>query len=88
MADAIAQKRLFKAATTGDKAAIRALVFEDVDFDARDEEDRTAFNIATQYGHVDAAQTILAARQMKAMQNMGLTSPQFEDVTRKAVRRA
>lgn len=88
MADATAQKRLFAAAATGDKAAIRALVFEDVDFDARDAEDRTAFNIATQYGHADAAQTILAARQMKAMQAMGLTSPQFEDVARKAVRRA
>ncbi|MBI2233910.1 MAG: ankyrin repeat domain-containing protein [Micavibrio aeruginosavorus] len=88
MADTIAQKRLFTAAATGDKATIRALVFEDVDFDARDEEDRTAFNIATQYGHVDTAKTILAARQMKAMQVMGLTSPQFEDVARRAVRRA
>lgn len=73
-----AQKKLWQAARTGDKTAIRAMVFDDVDFDARDDEDRTAFNIATQYGHHDAAKTILAAKQMKIMQRMGLTSPQFE----------
>lgn len=77
-----AQERLWQAAAQGDKATIRALVFDDIDFEARDAEDRTAFNIATQYGHHDAAKTILAAKQMKAMQLMGLTSPGFEQVNR------
>ncbi len=76
------QEKLWQAAATGDKAAIRSLVFENVDFDARDVEDRTAFNIATQYGHHDAAKTILAAKQMKIMQLMGMTSPGFEQMNR------
>lgn len=75
-----AQERLWQAAAKGDKVTIRALVFEDVDFDARDDEDRTAFNIATQHGHSDAAKTLLAAKQMKAMQLMGLVSPEFEKI--------
>ena len=77
-----AQERLWQAAAKGDKATIRVLALEDVDFDARDAQERTAFNIATQYGHHDAAQTILAAKQMKSMQRMGLTSPQFEQENR------
>ena len=83
-----AQERLWKAARIGDKTAIRSLAFDDVDFDARDEEGRTPFNIATQYGHADAAQTILAAKQIKTMQIMGLTSPQFEETVRKSRRAA
>lgn len=72
-----AQERLWQAAAAGDKAAIRGLVFDNVDFDARDDEDRTAFNIATQAGHADAARTILAAKEMKAMMALGLTSDGF-----------
>lgn len=79
MTDQIAQNRLFQAARTGDSAAIRALVFEPVDFDARDDEDRTAFNIATQHGHAGTAQTILAARQMKFMQKLGFTAESFAE---------
>jgi len=82
------QNLLFAAAKAGDQAAIRRLVYDDIDFDARDDEDRTAFNIATQYGHHKAAQTILAARHMKAMQKVGLTSPQFEDSVRKTAQAA
>lgn len=82
------QNRLFAAAKAGDQAAIRRLVYDDIDFDARDDEDRTAFNIATQYGHHKAAQTILAARQMKAMQEIGLTSPEFEESVRHQTGRA
>ena len=78
-----AQQKLFIAAEKGDKAMIRSLAFENVDFDARDDQDRTAFNIATQRGHHDAAKTILAAKQMKTMQAMGMTSPQFENVIRR-----
>ncbi|MDB5490419.1 MAG: hypothetical protein JWO78_268 [Micavibrio sp.] len=77
MTDQTAQARLYAAAKAGDKATIRALVFEDVDFGARDEEGRTAFNIATQHNKIDAAQTILAAKQTKDLQRMGLISDGF-----------
>ncbi|MGZ9097385.1 MAG: ankyrin repeat domain-containing protein [Micavibrio sp.] len=87
MVDQIAQDRLFKAAAKGDKATIRALVFDDIDFDARDEEGRTAFNIATQFRHSDTAQTILAAKQMKTMQNLGLTSAGYENAIRNPARK-
>lgn len=80
------QECLWQAAAKGDKVTIRALVFEDVDFDLRDEQDRTAFNIATQYGHADAAQTLLAAKQMKSLQRMGLISSGFEAVTKQQTR--
>jgi hypothetical protein len=83
MTDLIAQNRLWQAAKKGDQMTIRRLVYDDVDFDARDEEDRTAFNIATQYGQHKAAQTILAARQMQAMQKIGLTSESFERFVKK-----
>lgn len=72
MTDPIAQKRLFEAVKLGDKAAIRRLVFEDVDFNARDDQERTPFNLATQLNLVDVAQTILAAKQMKALHAMGM----------------
>ena len=88
MVDQVIQNRLFKAAAQGDKAAIRALVFEDIDFDARDDQDRTPFNIATQYGHSDAAQTIIAAKQMKTMQLLGLTSEGYENTVRHPVRKS
>lgn len=87
MTDQNAQKRLFQAARNGDNAAIRALVFDNVDFDARDDEDRTAFNIATQYGHADTAQTIIAARQMKAMQRLGFI-PETDKIPAKPARAA
>jgi ankyrin repeat protein len=82
------QDQLWQAAARGDKAAIRALALANVDFDARDAEDRTAFNIATQYGHHDAAKTILAAKQMKMMQAMGLTSEGFEPAQQAEPRRS
>lgn len=76
-----AQEKLWKAAMTGDKATIRALVFEDIDFDARDEEGRTAFNIATQFGQTDTAQTILAARQMRFVQNLNTAAKEEKAAT-------
>jgi ankyrin repeat protein len=72
-----AQEKLWRAAASGDMAAIRGLVFENVDFDARDDEDRTAFNIATQAGHAEAARTLLAAKEMRSMMALGLTSDGF-----------
>lgn len=72
------QEKLWKAAASGDKATLRSMAFDDIDFDARDPEQRTAFNIATQNGHHDAAQTILALKEAQRMHRMGLTSPQYE----------
>lgn len=84
-----AQDKLWRAAASGDMGAIRGLVFENVDFDARDDEDRTAFNIATQKGHAEAARTILAAKEMKAMMALGLTSDGFAaNGSARAVRKA
>ena len=66
------QDKLFAAARNGDNATIRQLVFSDVDFGARDDLGRTPFNLATQHGHADTAKTILAAKEMKYMQQLGL----------------
>lgn len=84
-----AQKKLFEAARTGDKATIRSLVFDDtVHFEARDEQGRTAFNIATQFGHADAAQTILAARESRYLRDLGMLSPQATDGKERAEKAA
>lgn len=83
MTDQAAQQRLFEAAKAGDKAAIRRMVFDDVDFSARDEEGRTPFNIATQYNQVETAQTILAAKQTKDLQKMGLISDGYQGLERR-----
>ena len=84
------QDKLFAAARCGDNATIRQLAFSDVDFGARDEKGRTPFNLATQYGHADTAKTILAAKEMKYMQQLGLVgegsvAPAYEDDAQKAV---
>jgi len=85
MTDKTAQQKLFDAARTGDKAVIRSLVFnESVHFDARDEQGRTPFNIATQYGHADAAQTILAARESRYLHELGMLSPQVTEEKERA----
>lgn len=65
------QIALWQAAMTGDCYAIRMLVMEGVDLEARDGQGRTAFNIATQYNQQNALKTLLAAREMKRMAKMG-----------------
>lgn len=62
----------FRAAETGDTTAMRDLIVRGIDIDMRDGVGRNAMNIASQYGHTDAMTTILAARQMKYLRNMGL----------------
>lgn len=64
---AAAEQALWIAAQRGDCARIRVLVMEGVDLDARDEEGRTAFNIATQYAQHAALKTLLAAREMRRL---------------------
>ncbi len=65
------EKLLRLAAYAGDCGAIRRLVMEGADLDARDKAGRTALNIATQYNKTDAIKTILAAREMRRMAALG-----------------
>ncbi|MBN8521930.1 MAG: ankyrin repeat domain-containing protein [Alphaproteobacteria bacterium] len=66
------EKLLWIAARQGDCAVIRRLVVEGVDIEARDAQGRTALHIATQYGHMDARKTLMAAREMRALAKMGV----------------
>ncbi len=70
-AKAAKEKILRDAAMAGDCYIIRTLVMEGVDLEARDEQGRTALNIATQYNQADAIKTILAAREMRRMAKLG-----------------
>lgn len=62
----------FNAAETGDIATIRALIVQGIDIDMRDQQERTALNIASQKSHTDVMTTILAARQMNYLKKIGL----------------
>lgn len=62
---------LWRAALDGDCYAIRVLVMEGADLEARDSQGRTAINIATQYDRKEALKTLLAAREMKRMAMLG-----------------
>jgi hypothetical protein len=65
------EKSLWKAAALGDCYKIRLLVMEGVDIEARDEQGRTALNIATQYKRNEAVKTLLAAKEMLRMAKRG-----------------
>lgn len=65
------EKMLRDAAQTGDCYLIRMLVMEGVDLEARDNQGRTALNIATQYNRHGAIKTLLAAREMRRMATLG-----------------
>ena len=58
------QKQLWQAAEKGDCGQIRIAIVNGADIDARDDQGRTARNIASQYGHVEALKTLTAAKQM------------------------
>lgn len=62
----------FKAAADGDIATIRAMIVDGVDIHARDDQERTAFHIASQNSHTDVMTTILAARQMDYLRQIGI----------------
>jgi ankyrin repeat protein len=68
----IDMNKWFEAAATGDIATIRAMIVAGVDLDQRDEQERTAFNIASQRKFTDIMTTILAARQMNYLKQIGL----------------
>ena len=67
------QQKLWDAAAKGDSASLRLMAFEKaVDFRGRDDQKRTPFNLATQYGHHDAAMTILAIIRMQFEQSLSI----------------
>lgn len=68
----IAKERMLReAAMAGDCYIIRNLVMDGVDLEARDASGRTALNIATQYNQKEAIKTLLAAREMRRMAQIG-----------------
>lgn len=71
------QEKLWRAAERGDAMTVRTLFIEGVDFDARNEDGFTAFNLATQNGHHEVAMTILAAREMQYAQKIGQDPAEF-----------
>ncbi|HEY8962887.1 MAG TPA: ankyrin repeat domain-containing protein [Alphaproteobacteria bacterium] len=77
------QKALWTAAQKGDKEKIRMLIVAGADVTAEDDLGRTALNIASQYGQADAYKTLLAAREMQALQKAGITPETQEQPMRK-----
>lgn len=65
-------KLWFTAAETGDIATIRAMIVEGIDIHQRDDQERTAFHIASQNAHTDIMNTILAAKQMEFLRQIGI----------------
>lgn len=79
------EKALWHAARSGDCYAIRLLIMDGVDIDARDAQGRTAINIATQYNQKDALKTLLAGKEMRRMAKLGeLPSSVFFDKFKKS----
>ncbi len=67
------EQQLWDAAGRGDSATVRMLVLKGVDLNARNEDGFTAYNLATQKGHVNTALTILAARNVAYETRLGFT---------------
>lgn len=78
------QEKLWAAAEQGDCGAIRRLVMKGVDIEAKDKLGRTAFNIATQYGHSNAAMTILAAKELKYIMALGFEPEEIGKAAKEA----
>lgn len=76
-------EQLRQAARDGDAGKIRLLVMGGADVDARDEEGWTAFNIATACGHHQAATTLLAARQLSYIRQIGIDAQDFYEAPAK-----
>lgn len=66
-------QRLWEATEAGDCANIRRLIVSGADLNAKDEQGRNAFQIASQTSDSDAMTTILAAKQMLELEKMGVT---------------
>lgn len=66
------QEQLWLASECGDLSAIRSAVIKGADVELRDNKERNAINIASQYGHAEALQTLLAAKSMARLERLGL----------------
>ena len=76
------QKRLWEAARLGDITTIRMLAMSgQVDVNAKNEDGFDAFNLATQAGKAEAATTILAAREVQYMREIGMIDEQGRETT-------
>ncbi len=72
------QVRLWRAAERGDCSEIRRALVCGANPDARDEDGRTAINIASQAGFPEAVRTLLAGRQMARLYAAGLAGPETD----------
>lgn len=63
---------LWQAARAGDCARIRLLVSEGVNVNIRNKDGWTPQHIATQYGHMEAVRTLIAAKTMQNMSRAGI----------------
>lgn len=71
------QERLWEAARLGDTTTIRMLAMSgQVDVNAKNDDGFDAFNLATQAGKAEAATTILAAREVQYMRELGMIDEQ------------
>jgi ankyrin repeat protein len=62
----------FQAAETGDLATLRAMIVDGFNVETRDDQERTAFHIASQNSQTDVMTTLLAARQMNYLRRLGV----------------
>ena len=72
----VLQDNLWKAAKEGRTTEVRKLVVAGADVGMRDDQGRTAMNIASQYGHAETYRTLMAAREMQSMIHAGLPAEQ------------
>ncbi len=62
----------FQAAAMGDIGAVRSMIVDGINVNMRDEQGRTAFHIASERGYTDVMTTILAAKKMDYLRQMGI----------------
>ena len=77
------QAVMFKAAAKGDCMTLRLLVINGVDVEAKNDDGFTAFNVAIQNDKVDAATVLLAAREMKFAEDLGVDPKEFYKIKEK-----
>jgi len=71
------QQRLWTAAQNGDCAEIRRAIISGAVIDARDEDGRTAMNMASQNSHADAIRTLIAAQEIQDLATAGVDPKEF-----------
>lgn len=71
------QNELWEAAKQGKTTEVRKLVVQGADVTLRDDQGRTAINIASQYGHADTYQTLMAAREVAELTKTGMAPDQI-----------